>query len=197
MQKPKVSHLAAKKRILRYLKGTLDYGILFPIADEGKECKLVGYTNSSWCSDVEDQKSTAGYAFMLGGAPVAWSLKKETVVVLSSCEIEYIVASLCACQSTWMVNLVEEITTKSHGVITMKIDSMSAINLAKNPISHGRSKHIDMRFHYLREHVEDGKINVKHCKTENQIADIMVKGVQVEVFRRRKDMMLIFMVIAP
>ena len=110
-------------------------------------------------------------------------------MALSSCEAEYIVVSLCACQATWMVNLVEEITTKSHGAITMKIDSMLAINLAKNPIAHGRSKHIEMRFHYLREHVADGKINVEHCKAENQTVDIMTKGVHVEMFRRLRDMM--------
>ena len=85
MQKPKVSHLAATKRILRYLKGTIDYGILFPADDKGKECKLVGYMYSSWCSDAEDRKSTTGYVFMLGGAPVAWSSRKEPVVALSSC----------------------------------------------------------------------------------------------------------------
>ncbi|CAI8603983.1 unnamed protein product [Vicia faba] len=189
MQKPKVSHLAAVKRILRYLKGTLDYAILFPAADKGKECKLVGYTNSSWCSDAEYRKLTAGYVFMLCGAPIVWSSRKEPVVALSSCEAEYIVASLCAYQVTWMVNLVEEITGKDHGVITMKIDNMSAINLEKNPIAHGRSKHIKMRFHYLREQIPDGKMNLEHCRTENQITDIMTKGVQVEVFRRLKTMM--------
>ena len=114
MHKPKVSHLAAAERILRYLKGTLDYCILFPATDEGKECKLVGYTDSSWCSNAEDRKSAAGYVFMLGGAPVAWSSRKEPVVALSSCEAEYIVASLCACQATWMLNLVEEIIENSH-----------------------------------------------------------------------------------
>ena len=86
---------------------------------------------------------------MLGGAPVAWNSRKEPVVALSSCEAEYIVASLCACQATWMVNLVEEIAGKDHEAITMKIDIMSAINLAKNPVAHGRSKHIEMRLHYL------------------------------------------------
>ena len=88
-----------------------------------------------------------------------------------------------------MVNLVEEITGKNHGAITMKIDSMSAINLVKNPIAHGRSKHIEMRFHYLREQVADGKMNLKHYRTENQIADIMTKRVQVEVFRKLRAMM--------
>ncbi|XP_058775305.1 secreted RxLR effector protein 161-like [Vicia villosa] len=184
LQRPRVSHLAAAKRILRYLKGNLNYGILFPIADKGKEFKLVGYTNSSWCSVAEDRKSTTGYVFMLGGAPVAWSLRKEPVMALSSRGTEYIDDSLCACQATWMVKLFEEITDKYHGAITIKIDSMLAINLAKNPISHGRSKHIEIRFHYLRENVADGKMNLEHYRTENQIADIMTKGVHVEIFRR-------------
>src|ERR1044072_365697 len=98
---------------------------------------------------------------MLGGASVAWSSRKEPIVALSSCETEYIAASLCACQATWMVNLVEEIIGKNHGAITMKIDNMSAINLAKNPIAHGQSKHIEIRFHYLREQVTGGKMNLE------------------------------------
>lgn len=71
MQNPKISHPVATKRMLRYLRGTLDYDILFPVLDEGKECKLVRYTNSSWCGDFEDRKSTNGYVFMLGGTPVS------------------------------------------------------------------------------------------------------------------------------
>lgn len=109
------------------------------------------YTDSSWCVDVEDKKSTFGYVFMLSCAPVAQSSRKEPVVTLSSCEAEYITASLCACQATSMVNLIKEITSKNHGVMTMKIDNMFDIRLAKNPTTHGRRKHIYMRFHYLRE----------------------------------------------
>ena len=71
--KSEVSHLATTKRMLRYLNGTFDYGILFHSVDEGKEYKLVGYTDSSWCGDVEDRKSTVGYVFKLGYALVAWS----------------------------------------------------------------------------------------------------------------------------
>ena len=88
-----------------------------------------------------------------------------------------------------MVNLVEEITGKDHRAITMKIDNMSAMNLEKNPIAHGRSKHIELRFHYLQEQVADEKMNLEHYRTENQIADIIMKGVQVEVFRRLRAMM--------
>ncbi|XP_050888702.1 secreted RxLR effector protein 161-like [Lathyrus oleraceus] len=115
MQKSNVSHLVATNRILRYLKGTLNYGILFHASDEGKEYKLVDYTDSSGCSDVEDRKFTVCYVFMLGGALVAWSSRKEPVVAMPSCEVEFIVVSLYACQATWMVNLVEEITRKDHG----------------------------------------------------------------------------------
>ncbi|GAU36961.1 hypothetical protein TSUD_57390 [Trifolium subterraneum] len=184
MQKPKLSHLAAVKRILRYIRGTMDYGILFPSTDKGKRCKLIAYTNSSWCGDIEDRKSTAGYVFLLGGAPIAWSSKKESVVALSSCEAEYIAASLCACQAIWLANLIEEIMGEDHGVVKMRIDNISAINLAKNPVAHGKSKHIEMRFHYLREQVRNGRICVEHCKSEDQIADIMTKAVQTEIFKR-------------
>lgn len=109
----------------------------------------MGYTDSSWYSDDEDRKSIIGYVFMLGGAPIAWSSRKKLVVALSSCEVEYIIDSLCACQATQLVNLVEEITWKNHGAITMKIDNMFTINLAKNLIAHGQNKHIKMRFHYV------------------------------------------------
>jgi hypothetical protein len=175
--------------VLRYIRGTLDCGILFPSADRGKECRLVAYTNSSWCGDAEDRKSTACYMFMLGGAPIAWSSKKESVVALSSCEAEYIAASLCACQAIWLMNLIDEMIGEDHGAIEMKIDNVSAINLAKNSIAHGKSKHIEMRFHYLREQVTNGKFILQHCRSEDQIANIMTKAVQTEVFKRLRDMM--------
>ncbi|KAK2359746.1 putative mitochondrial protein [Trifolium repens] len=151
MEKPKTSHLIAVKRILRYVKGTIECGILFPTADRQRECKLIGYTDSNWCGDIEDRKSTAGYVFYYGGAPISWCSKKEPVVALSSCEAEYIVASLSTCQAVWLKILIEEISQAKLESVVLKIDNVSAINLAKNPIAHGRSKHIELRFHYLRE----------------------------------------------
>ncbi|MCI04279.1 cationic amino acid transporter 1-like, partial [Trifolium medium] len=128
------------------------------------------------------------YVFLLGGAPIAWSSKKESVVALSSCEAEYIAASLCACQAIWLMNLIDEIMGEDHGAVTMKIDNISAINLAKNPMAHGRSKHNEMRFHYLREQVNSGKLCLEHCRSEEQLADIMTKSVQTEVFKRMRNM---------
>lgn len=108
--------------------------------------------------------------FMLGVTPVAQNSRKEPVVALSSCEAEYTEALMCAFQATWMMNLVEEITGKNHGAMTMKIDNILAINLAQNHISHERRKHIKMRFHYLREQVANEKLSMEHCRSENQIA---------------------------
>jgi hypothetical protein len=87
-----------------------------------------------------------------------------------------------------MENLMDEILGEEHGAIVMNIDNMSAINLAKNPVSHGRSKHIEMRFHYLREQVSNDKLVLKHCRSEDQIADIMTKAVQTDVLKRLRNM---------
>ncbi|XP_050909387.1 secreted RxLR effector protein 161-like [Lathyrus oleraceus] len=108
MERPKVSHLAAVKRILRYVKGTLDCRILFPASDTWPKCNLLGYTDSNWCGDKDDRKSTAGYIFMFGSTPISWCSKKEPVVALSSCEVEYIAASLGACQAMWLMNLLKD-----------------------------------------------------------------------------------------
>jgi hypothetical protein len=189
MEKPKSSHLIAVKRILRYIRGTIDYGILFPASDKGRECRLMGYTDSNWCGDTEDRKSIAGYMFYYGEAPISWCSKKEPVVALSSCEAEYIAASLSTCQAIWLKNLVEEISQEKCDSITLKVDNVSAINLAKNPIAHGRSKHIELRFHYLREQVDNGNMSLVHCRSEEQVADLLTKAVAVQVFQRLRDLM--------
>jgi hypothetical protein len=179
MEKPKVSHLAAVKRILRYVKGTVDFGILFPSCDVGKKCKLDGFTDASWCSDVDDRRSTAGYMFFINNLPISWCSKKEQVVALSSCEAEYIAAAMCATQAIWLKTLIEEVTGEVSEAATIKIDNVSAINLAKNPISHGRSKHIELRFHYLRDQVTRGLLKLEHCRSSIQIANVLTKSVQV------------------
>jgi hypothetical protein len=96
---------------------------------------------------------------------------------------------MCATQAIWLRNLIEEIAGKGMDSVTLKIDNISAINLAKNPISHGRSKHIEMRYHYLREQVNNGLLKLEHCRSEVQLADILTKSVQNEVFKRLRDLM--------
>ncbi|MCI33107.1 cationic amino acid transporter 1-like, partial [Trifolium medium] len=136
-------------------------------------------------------KSIAGYIFLYGGAPISWCSRKQYVMALSTCEAEYIVASLSACQGVWLSNLINEIANVKCDTVIIKVDNMSAINLAKNPIAHGRSKHIEMRFHYLREQVSSGKFKLEHCRTNLQVADVLTKAVTVETFVRLRNLMYI------
>ena len=99
MKKPCKDHLLAAKRILRYVKGTLECGILFPTTKENFEIEIIDYTDADWSEDIGDRKSTYGYMFMLGNAPISWCSKKQEVVALSSCEAEYISAAFGARQA--------------------------------------------------------------------------------------------------
>ena len=99
MEKPKTPHFLAAKRILRYVKGTLDLGILYPYSQKNIEGEVFGYSDSDWCGDKDDRKSTTGYVFKFGTSPISWCSKKQSVVALSTCEAEYIAAAMPACQA--------------------------------------------------------------------------------------------------
>ncbi|XP_019418504.1 PREDICTED: uncharacterized protein LOC109329279 [Lupinus angustifolius] len=152
------THMTAAKRVMRYLKGTLHYGILFPNEVENK-LQLVGFSDSNWCGDKEYKRCTSGYTFFVHGAPISWSSKKQEVVALSTCEVEYIAACNATCQGLWLTSLMAELKCGEDMKIELRVDNKSAINLAKNPVSHGRIKHIETKFHFLRDQV--GKKKVK------------------------------------
>jgi len=179
MQDPKVTHLLAVKRIMRYLHGTEQFGVLLCRGNE----ELVGYSDADWCGDKTDRRSTAGYVFFLGRTPISWSSTKEPIVALSSCEAEYIAASEAACQAIWLGSLLRELGVNQRCKLRLLVDNQSAINLAKHPTSHGRSKHIETRFHFIREQVSKEKLVVEHCKSEVQFADILTKALKHTRFK--------------
>ncbi|XP_039688778.1 secreted RxLR effector protein 161-like [Medicago truncatula] len=179
MVKPTTSHLVAAKRILRYVKGTSNYGIQYSKNPSGE---LVGYSDSDWSGDKDDRKNNAAYVFMIGNAAFSWSSKKESVVALSSCEAEYIATSMTACQAKWINMLLMELQLVKDEKMELRIDSKSTIGLAKHPVAHGRSKHIETRFHFLRDQWNNGKFEVKHCKTDEQIADMLTKPLKLSSF---------------
>lgn len=168
MECPKQSHMMVAKKILRYLRGTTDFGILFPTYSSSSEGELIGFSDSDWCGDRVDRRSTMGYVFKFLDGPISWSSKKQSVVALSSCEAEYIAACSAACQALWLRSLLEEMHLWSGGVMQLLVDNQSAINLAKNPISHGRSKHIETKYHFLRDQVTKGKLELIFVKSELQ-----------------------------
>ncbi|RDX61162.1 Copia protein, partial [Mucuna pruriens] len=161
MQKLKRSHLLAAKRISRYVQGTVDFGILFP-KEETTELELVKYFDSDWCGDKQDRKNPVGYIFLYRGAPISWSSTKEPVVALSSCEAEYI--------------------EKNSKKVKLLVDNKSTIDLARHPTSHERNKHMETRFHFLREQVSNEKLQIEHCRTKIQFANIFTKALKRERF---------------
>ncbi|XP_058740883.1 uncharacterized mitochondrial protein AtMg00810-like [Vicia villosa] len=163
MEEPCVSHLQGAKRILRYIKGALTDGIFYA---SNNEVELVGYTYSDWARDIETRKSTSGYAFHLGTGAISWSSKKQPVVALSTTEAEYTTTISCATQTIWMRRILEVIHQKQKSPTKIYCDNKSAIALSKNPVFHGRSKHIDIRFHKIRELIVEKEVVIEYCPTE-------------------------------
>ncbi|XP_055804255.1 secreted RxLR effector protein 161-like [Solanum dulcamara] len=148
MEKPKQDHWIAAKRILRYIKGTMDYGLFYTHFEKSK---LIGYLDSNYGKDLDDRKSTSRYLFHLGSAAFSWSSKKQQIVALSTCEAKYIIATACTCLAVWLKNILEELFFAQENPITIYVDNKSTISHAKNPVSHSRSKYIDAKNHFIRE----------------------------------------------
>lgn len=176
MEAPGAPQWAAVKQILRYVRGTSGYGCCYRRTME--EAELVGYSDSDLAGDVNDRKSTTGVVFFLNGSPITWTSQKQKVVALSSCEAEYMAAAAAtaACQGIWLSRLYGELAGHDPMMVKLFIDNKSAIALSKNPVHHDRSKHIDIRFHFIRECIEDGKVQVEHVGTERQLADLLTKA---------------------
>ncbi|GKV14990.1 hypothetical protein SLEP1_g25791 [Rubroshorea leprosula] len=155
MEHPKELHLQTAKRILRYLCGTADFGLFYK---KGDQTDLVGFTDNDYAGDLDDRKSTSGFVFMLGSGAISWSSKKQPIVTLSTTEAEYVAATSCACRAVWLRRIIEELELNQHEATSIYCNNSSAIKLSRNLVLHGRSKHIHVRYHFLRNLVEDGTI---------------------------------------
>ncbi|XP_021315208.1 uncharacterized protein LOC110434806 [Sorghum bicolor] len=175
MEAPTKDHWVAVKHILRYLKGTIGYGCKYGRDTELKPF-LLGFSDSDFAGDSEDRKSTTGVAYFLGKNLVTWASQKQKIVALSSCEAEYVAGATAACQGIWLSRLVGELMGIGETPVKLLMDNMSAIALSKNPVHHDRSKHIDTKYHFLLECIEEGKVEVDHVGTANQLADIFTKS---------------------
>ncbi|TYK18362.1 Retrovirus-related Pol polyprotein from transposon TNT 1-94 [Cucumis melo var. makuwa] len=189
MESPTTTHLKVAKRILRYLRGTLDYGLFY---SSSKEFKLEGYCDSDWAGDTNDRKSTSGYVFFIGNTAFTWSSKKQPIVTLSTCEAEYVAAASCVCHAVWLRNLLKTVGILQEDPTVIHIDNKSTIALAKNPVFHDRSKHIDTRFHFIRDCISRKEVQVEYVKTEDQIADIFTKPLKVNVFNNLRTLLGVF-----
>jgi hypothetical protein len=181
MDRPTEMHFAAIKRIMRYVQGTLKYGIMYKHVTDGS-LKLQGWSDSDYAGDLDDRKSTSGYVFMLGTGAISWSSKKQPIVTLSTTEAEFVAAASCACQCIWLRSILNHLKVDQSSSTLIYCDNSSSIKLSKNPILHGRCKHIDVRFHFLRDLTKDGTIELIHCRSQDQLADLMTKPLKLESF---------------
>lgn len=179
MELPTMLHQNVVKRILRYVKGTIDYGLVY--SKGSGNYLLSGYSDSDLAGNVEDRRSTGGMVFYLNESLITWVSQKQRCVALSSSNSA---ATAAACQGVWLRNLLSQLTDMKHCPVTIYVVNKSAIDLAKNPVFHGRSKHIDIRYHFIRECVERGKIVIKHIMTEEQRADVLIKAMATVKFKR-------------
>jgi len=175
---PKESHFKAAKRIVKYLKGTSTVGLWYP---SHSPIHLIGYSNSDLVGCKLDRKSTSGTCQLLGSNLISWHSKKQTCVALSTAEAEYIAAGSYCAQILWLKQQLANFGLQISKVPLM-CDDTSAINLTKNQIQHSTTKHIEIRHHFIRDHVRNGDCEVKFIETKLQLADIFTKPLPKERF---------------
>ncbi|KAJ9545264.1 hypothetical protein OSB04_024971 [Centaurea solstitialis] len=175
---PKESHLTAVKRIFRYLKGTPNLGLWYS-KDSGFD--LTAYSDSDFAGCKIDRKSTTGGCHLLGGKLVSWTSKKQNSVSTSTTEAEYVAAGICCAQVLWLRNQLQDYDIQLSK-IPIFCDNTSAIAIANNPVLHSKTKHIEVRYHFIRDHVMNGDIELHFVPTEYQLADLFTKPLDVTRF---------------
>ncbi|KAD2394259.1 hypothetical protein E3N88_41236 [Mikania micrantha] len=173
LQAPCVAHYQSVKRILRYINGTLTFGLSF---SKPLITNLYGYSDADWARCVETHRSTYGYSIFLGGNIVSWSAKKQPTISRSSCESEYRAMANTAAEIICITHLLKELHALPPSRPALLCDNQSALFLTQNPVSHKRSKHIDLDYHFIRELVASGKLHTKFIPTKLQVADIFTKS---------------------
>lgn len=177
--RPNPEHWRLLVGVCRYVRGTLDYGILYRSLDvdgPGKGLKPLGYVDADWAGCIDSRRSTSGYIFLMGGAPVSWSSKRQAVVALSSTEAEYISLARGSQQAMWMKNFLSEINLAQPPPFLLNGDNLGSLSLTETTKGHGLSKHIDIRYHYIRDRVKEGDIAVRAVRTTENVADILTKA---------------------
>lgn len=152
----------------------------------------MGYSDSSHNVDVDDGGSTTGHIFFLGKSPITRCSQKQETVALSSCEAEFMAATSAACQAVWLRELLAVVTGLEKQKVLILIDNKSAIALSKNPVFHGRSKHIHTHFHFIREHVENEQVEVEYVKGNEQVADPLTKALACIKFLEMRPLLGVY-----
>eukprot|EP00253_Pinus_taeda_P025232 PITA_25232 len=179
MSKPLESHWNTVKCVLRYLQGTIVYGIIYI---DSSDIRLTGFTDSDWAGIVDNRRSITDYAFIIGSGVITWSNKKHNTVSLSSTEAEYQAMCATTCEAVWLQRLLQDVEEEQKYATTIRCDNQSSIKLANNSLFHKNTKHIDTQFHF----VYSKEIHLVYCNTCDNVADIFTKPlgkIKLQMFR--------------
>lgn len=184
-EQPTKHHWIAMKRLLRYVNGTLNYGILY----NGSDSKdILGFSDADWAGCKATRKSTSGTVFLIAGGAVSWKSKKQTCVATSTCEAEYIALCLATKEAIWLSRLVSDITNSTTPqIIKIGVDNDGTIDTAKTTSINQRNKHIDLQYHFVRDSVQSNLVELTQVSTENQLADPFTKPLDRVLFERLRS----------
>lgn len=180
LESPTEEDVRRVKQILKYVKGTTELALAFP-ANSQQEARLFGFCDSDYAGDGDTRRSTSGYAFLLGRSCISWRSERQRVVATSTTEAEYIAAAEAVKELVWLERLLEEIV-HDHPIPALLMDNQGAIRLVENQVLHRRTKHIDVRYHFIREKFNEGLFELTSVSSKDQAADIMTKGLGKSLF---------------
>jgi hypothetical protein len=172
-ENPQKEHLTAAGHLLAYLKKTTAYGLCFD-ADRAED--LLGYADADFAGDLDERKSTSGYVFTMCGGPVAWSSRLQRSISQSTTEAEFVSLNEATREAVWLKRILNEIDSTYTKPVQIRCDNQGAIRLVHNPENHQRTKHIEVKFLYVREQQQNGSVDVVYVGTKDQLADGLTKG---------------------
>ncbi|XP_020677070.2 uncharacterized protein LOC110095752 [Dendrobium catenatum] len=180
LQIPEQIHLYLLKRLLRYIKGTINYGL--PISKSSLTLRT--YSDADWAGDPVTRKSTSGFCTFLGSTIISWTVKKQTTVSRSSTESEYRALAAATADTIWLKRLLADFQISHDEPVSVFCDNTSAIALANNPVFHARTKHIEIDQRFIRDHIQQRTINLLPISTVDQLADILTKPLPTLRFKQ-------------
>lgn len=200
MANPTDTHLKFAKRILRYIRGLTKFSITYCFGDiddkpgdvnSQNNVDFKAYSDSDWAGDNDKRRSTSGYVITAGGGPISWRSGLQSIVALSSCEAEYIALGECVKEILWLQQLLADLNYRGTDARPFQVyeDNRAAIDLAKNPGFHKRTKHIDVRYHFVQDHLTEGDIVISYLDTNNMVADGLTKSLGTVKHKRFLEML--------